>query len=747
MQKTFNLVLKNLAAAVALFLACFSLNGQIDWNYYTPLLASGPIPEDFTLAYADKFEKEAAQIGDDDSYRDKKRKEDFYKRSEYFLNNLLISGDVVFGDTISNYCSLILDKLLKDDPELRAKLRVYVVKTPVVNAFATNSGLILINLGLISQVENEAQLAAVLAHEVVHYKNEHVINEFLEQERVNKGNDLFSSSSTRDDQIKQLSKYSKLLELEADEQGLIDFYINAGYSPLEALYVMDVLQYSYLPFNEVEFEREFLELSSYTLPNGLFLKKVADITAVDDYEDIRSTHPNIKTRKEAITEILDLEESGAKYQIGEEAFTYCQRLARYENTRVFLERRQYGKALYNAFLLKKSYGEDRFQQLCTAKALHAFSVYKSSNKEHRVLEDYEDIEGESQQVYHFLYSIDDDALASLAVAFSYEFYKNYPSELIAEKLFNGSLNNLVFMNELKRSDFKKKIKKKENLSLDSLIAQNKERSSKIAKIKAGKAVEEDLENNNFYHYAFVPYWLDSAFSNAFERLELIFEEQQEEEDYQWVNTYEETAQKYDENKALGIDKLLCVSPQYLKVNNNKDGIEYFNSKERQEDYRNELQNLAKYVNLDMELIEYKDLTPEQTDRFNELLLLKAWLFERFAHKELDVVVSSFDDVQYLKKKYNTNYISTTGNLTIRQKEDYASMIVSSCLIFPIPFIIGDLLIPDYESFNYFFVFDITSGEALLKIYNEFGTNDANDYMRSIIYNNLIQIKSKPKFKD
>lgn len=60
-----------------------------------------------------------------------------------------------------------LKKLLPS--EGRDRLRVYVVKTPVVNAFVTESGAVFINQGIIDFTNGDAgAIAAVLGHEISH---------------------------------------------------------------------------------------------------------------------------------------------------------------------------------------------------------------------------------------------------------------------------------------------------------------------------------------------------------------------------------------------------------------------------------------------------------------------------------------------------------------------------------------------------------------------------------------------------
>ena len=80
------------------------------------------------------------------------------------------SGQLLGSDEIDTYLQGIMDELF---PEYRGYIRVRALKKPVLNAFAMPNGSIYINSGLLGVMQNEAQLATVLAHEGVHFLNKH----------------------------------------------------------------------------------------------------------------------------------------------------------------------------------------------------------------------------------------------------------------------------------------------------------------------------------------------------------------------------------------------------------------------------------------------------------------------------------------------------------------------------------------------------------------------------------------------
>ena len=87
------------------------------------------------------------------------------------LHEILLSGGVIYEDPVlTAYVQGVLDRLY---PEFKGTIRVTLLKSPHLNAFAVPDGNIYVNVGLLARFENEAQLATVLAHEGTHFTNRH----------------------------------------------------------------------------------------------------------------------------------------------------------------------------------------------------------------------------------------------------------------------------------------------------------------------------------------------------------------------------------------------------------------------------------------------------------------------------------------------------------------------------------------------------------------------------------------------
>jgi len=74
---------------------------------------------------------------------------------------------------LEGYLDEILDKLVTPEEQRRYNLRVRIIRSNAFDAFAAPDGAIYVCIGLLARVANEAQLAAILAHELGHIVKNH----------------------------------------------------------------------------------------------------------------------------------------------------------------------------------------------------------------------------------------------------------------------------------------------------------------------------------------------------------------------------------------------------------------------------------------------------------------------------------------------------------------------------------------------------------------------------------------------
>jgi predicted Zn-dependent protease len=138
------------------------------------------------------------------------------------LDEQMENADYLYEDeALQAYVVTVMRKLY---PEYGDAIRVRIVDSPSLNAFALPNGSIYINTGMLTRLDNEAQLATVLAHEGVHFTHKHS----WQQRRNVKSSTAFSTGFGVVTGIPALGDlvalssiygYSRDLEREADADG------------------------------------------------------------------------------------------------------------------------------------------------------------------------------------------------------------------------------------------------------------------------------------------------------------------------------------------------------------------------------------------------------------------------------------------------------------------------------------------------------------------------------------------------
>ncbi len=85
---------------------------------------------------------------------------------------------------VTDYIQQLGSRLAAQSHDDEQNFTYYVLREPVVNAFATYGGIICINSGLILLTDNESQLASVVAHETGHVVQRHMARGLQAQSRM-----------------------------------------------------------------------------------------------------------------------------------------------------------------------------------------------------------------------------------------------------------------------------------------------------------------------------------------------------------------------------------------------------------------------------------------------------------------------------------------------------------------------------------------------------------------------------------
>ncbi|GAB5559723.1 MAG: hypothetical protein SynsKO_13700 [Synoicihabitans sp.] len=161
---------------------------------------------------------------------------------------LLHSGFVVDLPETEAYLLDIAHRLAGDDVNLASSLRIRIMQDPTLNAFAMPNGALFIHTGLLARLNNEAQIATIIAHEMSHVDARHSLKSYRQTKTsltwmnvlaVSGGN--YGALLGGIGAIASVQGYSRDLEREADDLGFQRLR-DAGYDLHATVQVFELLQ-------------------------------------------------------------------------------------------------------------------------------------------------------------------------------------------------------------------------------------------------------------------------------------------------------------------------------------------------------------------------------------------------------------------------------------------------------------------------------------------------------------------------
>lgn len=111
--------------------------------------------------------------------------DDEKKLGKEFYEKLEKSNALITNPKIKNYVNRVGQLVLASSPKAPFDFQFFVINSSAINAFATPGGYVYVNKGLINLVENESELAGVLAHEIAHINARHIAAIIEKSTKVN----------------------------------------------------------------------------------------------------------------------------------------------------------------------------------------------------------------------------------------------------------------------------------------------------------------------------------------------------------------------------------------------------------------------------------------------------------------------------------------------------------------------------------------------------------------------------------
>ena len=718
------------------------LLAQQNFNDYKTLASVGVIPSDFTQLTYDKIK---ADLSKERTNLKGKNEKIFLEGIHYSIDEMLHSGRVIYGDEITSYLNAVAQKILKNDATLQKELRFYTLKSNVSNAFSTDQGIVFVTTGLISQLTSEAQLAFILAHEISHYTEKHVVETF----------DWKTNTDRSDRTIEKLSQYSKEKEFDADKIGL-KMYHAAGYSKEEILPTFDVLMFSYLPFDEISLSKTYFNSENMFIPESMFSLEKYPIKAVEDEDDSKSSHPNIKKRKDAAEkELENIANWGTTiYSLGEQRFKYIRNIARFESIRNDVIDVNYADAIYSIFLLEKEYPNSIYLQRMKAKSWLGMAQLKELNKLNSTLQKTADYEGEIAELHFFLRKLDKLGLVTLALRQVQDIKKQQPNDkeiqliwermvkttTITEKFDLTAYSSLKFDEaKIEFEKFKADTTQKTEKSIQNL--------SKYEKIKKKKNQNDPLnfDVEKFYLYGISDIIKSEEFLTSFNKFKKELDEKKSKEEKEDLLSRAERSKmnKKEEENQIKCDAQDLIFVEPLVYRYRLGQIARIKSEKLGEDFVEIIESTSKDLDMNVTIISSSTLKRLGTPGFNERAVLLSYLQQITNEEDIDIFPVDYSLLSDIQTNYGTSKVMFSI-LEHSYQPQFSAVLFSSILFFPAALVVFPLkIMMGNETDLNVIIMDIDKGGIAGGKFYHYKEPLSKLSIGAHLYDVLTQVKSKP----
>ena len=676
--------------AAGLLLA-FTIQAQDIYNF-NGLRSEGELTQDFLQTTLEKFNSQLDTLTIKKTSKEGKVTVDFLEQSNFMLDELMYSGDVLVNDEVGAYVNEVMDIILADNPELRSKLRAYITLAPEVNAFANDRGVVLVNLGLFNKLNNEAELASILAHEITHFAEQHNLSSRLKAFEI-ATDEGGKRMRTIQGFLLRKHAYDRNLEYEADKEGAkrltkTNYKLSSALDVFTLLskaqdpFVNELPDYSVLNVGKLDFSSDLY--SYFEKMDSLSLEREEEITEwkkENEDGDLYSTHPAVDQRRLEIMETLkgfDLD-SGELFLLGEERFKRCQQIARLTQSRLLNNQGQFSEALYHSLALEHDLPNHAYNTQGKITAL-----YKVLAQRNITSSDYDTekiIAGESgsspkddnfyllnyeslpiQQFKRFLFGLRNFELGLITYAIADSCAQQYPDDLLY-----GKIKELTILQMIKYQD----------LSEDGRIVKATIPSS--WKSEELKSFWEELKSDDYF---------------IAELQKLLKKEKEREEQfdsYPFVNQAIRGMPAEVINGAKGgIDDLVLVSPFYYTSRWEKRAVKkrFLDSESKEARMLSFIEAAAQKEGMKLQVLDLKHETPSYKE-LNQLMLLGGVMDQLDLKTQNYPLTADYTEVMKVMEELGSKNIGIYGMVYSERKYGFNSRSLY-WLLTPVPFSIAGL---------------------------------------------------------
>lgn len=696
MKKTHKLIF---LLSIIFTVSFFSLKSSAqNFDNYTNIKSSGKIPSDFLGLTSSKFKADKTTISKDEENHLQRSKKKFYLESNFLVDELLHNGKVLYNDPIGLYINNVLAKVLEHKPDLKQKIRVYVVLSDIVNAYATNNGIIFINIGLLAKLENEAQLAFILGHEITHYEKNHVLNRFvLKEEYERKKVRINYSDSDAESILFSNTTYAKDQEIESDIEST-KILLGTLYNPHAGMDVMKILA-SDIPLK-----------SKYTFNPSFFAKdtslhlnlKAIEFDSLEYNEDLDSdskTHPALSQRIKTISGLFDsLNHNQNNFILPEEDFLRIQKIAQFEVSKIFLKKGNYLYAFYCIYELLQNDPNNTYLTDLLGKTFYLASKYRNQTTYDHINTTTSNTPKEIQFIAEYFNQLSNTELNVLSIYF---YINAYPGKEIITKEIR--LRDLLY-------DFK-------NTYSD------------------GEDYLENIPNGRFV-ISSIPYvqeYLNSITKDLTNSIVITND---------GFITASKTKTKTTNPK---IDNIIILDPIYKKFDLRRKTKEKFIASEKSLlAYHEQIRLISDQLKIKDTIISPLGWSENDTISFNNHALLKGQVEEVMTNGS-QIISTDFELVNTTcNTSYQSNHLALMGTYSLHIQKNAAVKIIVlvwSAFLFPtFPIGVYYVVTPSYKTYTYILTLNTKNQSFDYKNIRMLRFRDSKGAINSSTYYQLLKMK-------
>lgn len=381
-----------------------------------------------------------------------------YRERYDFLKEMFTGKEIISAEEENGYLQQMVEEILRNNSQLATlKPRVLFSRAYWPNAASTGEGTILFNIGLFSRLQNEAQVAFVLCHELAHLYLNHSNNKISEyvntvysdefQKELKKIKKMQYEQNKRLDALEKniafkSRRHSRGSESEADSLAL-EFLKPTRYDKKEALGLLALLDsidnenydasqglaktfnFSTYPFKHSWIKKE----------TGFFGGQVAEGLSKKEIDSLK-THPNCQQRIARLQPAVLLLADAGKFIVNEQTFTELKNKFRYEMIAFLFNKKNISRSLFYALEMLEEKPTDIFLITTVGKCLNLLYDHQKAHTLGTITDlpsPY--IDKNYNSLLHFIQEL---RLSDIA-ALSYKFMEQYETTYAADTAFTSTL--------------------------------------------------------------------------------------------------------------------------------------------------------------------------------------------------------------------------------------------------------------------------------------------------------------------